>query len=173
MQYPTWAAGQRVTAAGLASMTPPVAYKSADQTIASSTTNVNDNHLFQSCAANAIFVVTGFLLYSAHQDADIKMGWTGPSGATFAWIAHASTQSQTGGIASSGIVVDRQNIGASSFPLGGYGAENTTVMTATLMGTLVTSSTAGALQLTWAQRVSNATGSIMRTGSWLRLERIS
>ncbi|MFD9569998.1 hypothetical protein ACFWBI_09150 [Streptomyces sp. NPDC059982] len=173
MPFPVISAGQRITAGLLTSMLPAPIVKGADQAVVSNTTNVNDNHLLSPVAANAAYIVTGVLLYSARTDTDIKIGWTGPSGAAFDWIAHGQSQDGTGGLAGSGVVVDRQSLGNTSFPLGGFGAENTTYMTAPLWGRLVTSATAGTLQLNWAQRVSNATSSIMRAGSWILLTRVA
>ncbi|GAA3374745.1 hypothetical protein [Streptomyces racemochromogenes] len=173
MPYPVISAGQRITAGLLTSMLPAPIVKPSDQSVTSSTTNINDTALLSPVAANASYIVTGVLLYSARTDTDVKIGWTGPSGSTFDWIAHGQSQDGTGGLAGSGVVVDRQSIGNTSFPLGGFGAENSTFMTAPLWGRLVTSSTAGTLQLNWAQRVSNATASIMRAGSWILLTRVA
>ncbi|AZM91428.1 hypothetical protein [Streptomyces sp. W1SF4] len=172
MPYPVISAGQRITAGLLTSMLPSPVVKAADEPRASTTTNANDSHLLVPVAANATYLMSGMLLYSARTDTDIKIGFTGPSGATLDWIAHGQPQDGTGGV-STGMVVDKQSIGATAFPLGGYGAENTTVMTAPLFGRLVTSASAGTLQLNWAQRVTNATSSIMRAGSWILLTRVA
>lgn len=173
MPYPVISAGQRITAGLLTSMLPAPITKVADQSVTNSTTNVNDTHLLSSVAANAVYIVTGMLLYSARSDTDIKIGWTGPSAATFDWISHAQSPGGTGGVASLGVVVDRQSIGATAFPLDGFGAENTTVMTAPLWGRLVTSAAAGTFQLNWSQRTANATSAIMRAGSWILLTRVA
>lgn len=171
--YPTVAAGQRITAALLQSMIPNVVVKSADQSIANDTSNQNDLHLFAPVEANASYIVEGMLLYAAHSSADIRMGWTVPAGATFDWIIHAQINTVTGGLATGGIVVDRQSAGNSAFPLGGFGAENTTVMTGLLRGRVETAGTAGTLQLNWAQLTANATASIMKARSWISLRRTS
>ncbi|MFJ8163808.1 hypothetical protein ACIRBY_23175 [Streptomyces sp. NPDC096136] len=173
MPYPVISAGQRITAGLLTSMLPAPVVKPADELRTSTTTNSGDAHLLVPAAANATYLVTGMLLYSARTDTDIKIGWTGPAGSSMDWIAHSQSQDGTGGIAAAGVVVDKQSIGATSFPLGGFGAENTTIMTAPLWGRLVTSATAGTLQLNWAQRVTNATSSIMRAGSWILLTRVA
>jgi len=172
MAYPTLYAGQRLTAALLQSMQPLYVAKPTDQSVTNSTTNVNDSAISVAVAANAAYLVTGMLLYSARSDTDVKIGWTGPGGSSFDWIAHAQSQDGSGGLASTGVVVDRQSIGNTSFPLGGFGAENTTYMTAPFWGRLVTSGSTGTLQLNWAQRVANVTSSIMRAGSWIRAERV-
>lgn len=173
MVYPSAAAGRWIQASQLDAMQPLYVEKSADQQAVSSTTNANDNALLVPVETNAKYVLSGMLLYSARSDTDIKMGWTVPSGASLDWIAHAQIQAGTTGIASSGIVVDRQIHGNTAFPLGGAAAENTTYMTATLSGRLVTGGTAGNLQLNWAQISSNAVASIMRAGSWLLLTRVA
>ncbi|MFF4369622.1 hypothetical protein [Streptomyces sp. NPDC001594] len=173
MPYPIFYAGQRMTAALMQSTQPIYVEKPTDQPVTNSTTNVNDTALTASVAANAKYFVQGMLLYSARTDTDIKIGWTGPSGSVFDWISHGQSQDGTGGLAGSGVVVDRQSIGNTTFPLGGFGAENTTYMTAPFWGRLTTSSTAGSLQLNWSQRVANVTSSIMRAGSWILLTRVA
>ena len=171
--YPVPLAGTPITADFLQSMLPQMVEKTADEQRLSTTTNSTDLHLFYPVEANAVYVVEGLLLYSARDDTDVKIGFAGPSGTTFDWIAHAQNQSSTGGVASGGVVVDRQSIGNSAFPLGGFGAENTTYMTALLRGRIDTASTAGTFSLNWAQRVSNATAAIMRAGSWIKFQRTS
>ncbi|MFZ3494631.1 hypothetical protein ACODT5_15630 [Streptomyces sp. 5.8] len=173
MVYPSATPGRWIQASQLDAMQPLYVEKSADQPVTSSTTNANDNALLVPVESFAKYILSGMLLYSARSDADIKIGWTVPSSATLDWIAHAQIQGGTTGIASSGIVVDRQIQGNTAFPLGGAAAENATYMTATLSGRLVTSSAAGDLQLNWAQITSNATPSIMRAGSWLLLTRVA
>lgn len=172
MSYPVISAGQRITAGLLTSMLPIDVTKGSDQSVTSSTTNVNDNELFASVAANATYNVRGLLLYSARSDTDVKIGWSVPSGGSFSWIAHGQIQDGTGGV-SAGMVVDRQSAGATAFPLGGAAAENTTYMTAIIEGRVVTVGTSGTFRLNWAQRVSNGTASIMRAGSYLQLTRIA
>jgi hypothetical protein len=172
MVYPSWTAGQKITAALLNSMQPLYVAKPSDQSVTSSTTNVNDTALFLTLEANAVYVVSGLLLYSAHQDGDARIGWTVPASATFAWICHAQTAGGTSGIAA-GVVVDVQAAGAGTFPLGGADTGNSTVMTGLLSGRVVTSGTAGNLQLNWAQRVSSGTATIMRAGSWLTAQRVA
>lgn len=172
MVYPSWTAGQKITAALLNAMQPLYVAKPSDQSVTSSTTNVNDTALFLALEANSVYTVSGLLLYSAHQDGDIRMGWAVPAGATFQWICHAQNAGGTSGI-STGVVVDLQNAGAGTFPLGGADTGNTTVMTGLLCGRIVTSGTAGNLQYNWAQRVSSGTASIMRAGSWIQAQRVA
>ena len=139
----------------------------------SSTTLVDDTHLSVTVDASCIYEVTGLFVYSAHQDADIRIAWSGPSGVTYNWITHAQLQGTTGTIATGGVVLDRQSIGSAFFPLGGAAAENTTVMTGTLRGLLVVGGTGGTFKLQWAQYASNGTSSIMRAGSYIVLRRVA
>ncbi|MFD6874539.1 MULTISPECIES: hypothetical protein [unclassified Streptomyces] len=173
MPYPVISAGQRITAALLTSMLPTQIVKTIDQQVVNSTTNVNDNHLLAPVAANATYNVTGMLLYSTRSDTDLKIGWTGPTGALMDWISHGQSPGGTGGVANLGVVVDRQSIGNTAFPLDGFGAENTTFMTAPFWGRLTTVATAGTFQLNWAQRTANANAAIMRAGSWFLLQRVA
>ena len=170
--YPVPLAGTPLTADFLASMLPQLVEKTAAQSVVSSTVNVNDNHLFYPVEANAIYTMEGLLLYSVRSDTDINFGFTGPSGTTIDWTCHAMDPAGSG-ISTTSVIVARQAIGGTAFPLGGFGADNNSYMTALLRGRIDTAATAGTFQLTWAQRVSNATAAVMQAGSWMKFTRHS
>lgn len=152
-------AGARVTAALLQGVAPLAAYKGADETVTSSTVLQNDDALFLDLDAAATYFWLMLLDYEGGMQgsSDLKWQFSVPSGAA--------------GILSP---LFFSNSGALSFTLGGIAA---TVIAGTngagtkrpllAAGTIVTSATAGNMQLTWAQNVSSGTGTIVHAGSAL------
>lgn len=170
MPYPTWSAGQKVTAAALTAAQELAAYKAGDTSRASVTTAAADPDLALTVEANAVYEVRGYLIYGADPTIDLKLGFTGPSGATFDWNYGGQDGTQTG--TSSPLITDSQALGSFAYILGGV-TNNAKKMHAKLGGTLRVGSTAGAFSLVWAQQVSSATAVIVYAGSTLVLERIA
>lgn len=146
------------------------ARKTANQSIANSTAQTDDTHLQFSVVANAVYAVDGLLLYGADPTIDLKLGFLGPSGATFDWNIAGQDGTQTG--TSSPVITDAQSIGSFAFILGGV-TNNAKKMSGRLSGLLITSSTAGTFKYTWAQQTSSATATIMYANSFMRLHRIA
>lgn len=121
-------------------------------------------------AAGCTYAVDATIFYSAHQDVDLKIQWSGPAGATLVWHGDCLPTGSTGTTGTT--IYDAQNIGSTYVP-GGPDTGNATIMTLRVTGTLVVAGTAGTFGLTWAQNVSNAVQTFLRAGSRLRLERIA
>jgi hypothetical protein len=167
--YPVYQAGQRVTAGLLASAQPLSAIKGADESRASTTTLTADAELTLAVAAGATYELEAYLVYSqnlaASSTTGIKIGWSGPSGAALLWTSNGTD----GPTSLTGNDVTAQSISATrSLP-----ANLGTSMSASASGLLTVAGTAGTLALTWAQVASNATPTLMRAGSWVRLLRTS
>lgn len=120
--------------------------------------------------ANGIYAVTAIVFYSTHQDADLKVKWAAPALATMVWHGHCLPTGTTGTTGTS--IYDAQSIGATYTP-GGPDTSNSTVMTLLISGTLFVSSTAGQLDLTWAQNSSNFVQTFLRKGSRLDVRRLA
>lgn len=144
------------------------ARKLVNQSVTNSTQQ-NDNDLFFSVVANAVYIVDGYLIYGADPSMNMRIGFTGPAGTTFDW----NTTSAAGGASStiSPVILDDQAIGTFGYVMGGVTA-NTTKMTGKLNGLLVTSGTPGTFRYTWAQNVTGANATIMYAGSYMRLKRV-
>jgi len=169
-RYPEVLAGNRITAQLLDSMLPDIVIKPANETVTSSTTLQNDDDLFVSVEANAQYDVFLTVFHDSEATSgDIKFSWTGPSGATMNWGVHTPTLTTT----SSTTVPDtNMQVRLINEVVETGGADNTgTTMFAS--GSLTTSSTAGTLQLQWAQQTSNATASTVRAGSKLHVRRVA
>jgi hypothetical protein len=160
------AAGAKLRASVLSSLIVEVrqlqAVKTADEpAITSGTTGTtlqNDDHLFVALEASTNYSFILDVLYITPAAADIKFGWTYPSGLTMAWggIAYNTAEVLT---AFGGLV-------ETTAPGFGGGAGD---LAATLFGDIFVGSTPGTLQLQSAQFTANAGNTITRKGSSLKL----
>ncbi|MFD9124361.1 hypothetical protein [Kitasatospora sp. NPDC059571] len=141
----------------------------SDQPATSTTTLTNVTGMSLAVAANATYLIEAYLSYTGEiptspGPGDLRLDWTIPSGATMKWARH--------GMPSNGInQLDAVETDHTTIRLlGTYGAS--TNVTARPVGWITTATlTAGILQLRMAQGTSNATSTILRAGSWLRLTR--
>lgn len=167
--YPPWLAGQRVTAALLTGMQPQYVIKQADETVTSSITYQDDDELFFPLEANALYEVEFVLAPGGVTTGDIKTRWGVPSGATgFKWCVGLGVSATT-----------RDDGGNIKMAVHGHGTDciygtvsTTSVGASREIGFVDTSSTPGNLVLQWTQNTSNATGSKILAGSYLRVLRI-
>lgn len=158
-------AGTRLTASMLRGIAPNAAYKGADQSIASSTALANDSALFVPVVANAVYLFIMFLDYEGASGSGfgIKFGWTFPSGLTLR--AAQLGFSSTGADLVATMIKESTVASAESQGAG-------TLDSVLLLGTIAVSSTAGTLQLQWAQNTSSATPTIVHASSALSLWQI-
>lgn len=182
--YPTFLAGQRITASLLSSAQPMVARKTADTARSATTTTAADPHLQFEVAANAVYILDGWIKYDSPTAADINIDWTAPSGSLGEWTAIAVGHSPVIGSSNvPALITDTQdargyllrletNDITSARSYGGLGTGGTP-LTMHIKGTLRVSSTAGTYSMDWAQFVSNATATTVYTDSWLRLQRVA
>jgi len=158
----TFAAGDIPTAAQLNDLPPRWAYKSGDETIISNSTMQNDDHMFLTVAASTKYEFRLYAVYNSGTTPDLKIGWTLPAGATNVYridyfdTAAASQKGQSSTVPTTG------------FAVGGFGAD----LFAIFDGTISVSTTAGTMQIQWAQNTLTASNSTMRAGSYLRLHKI-
>lgn len=145
------------------------ALKTADESISSSTTLQNDDELRVAVVAGAKYTMEAFLIYTGAADpaGGLKLGWTGPSGATMKWANFGVTQNVSPTLVNYNVVVE--SIGGGR----GVGTNGAAEMSSRPCGQLTVSSTAGNLQLQWAQGTSNATATVVKAGSWIKIVRIA
>ena len=168
--YPSIPAGRRITDALLESMLPLEVAKEVTESVTSSTTFQDDNELFLPVEANAKYRVALMLLHDAGATGRFKMQFTAPTGAAMDWGIHNvhinevdSSTTVNDVSMPSRLLSDPQSIG------GGPSAGTCSF----IGGTLTTSSTAGNLQLQWAQNATDATAARVRAGSILTIKRIA
>ena len=133
--------------------------RAADKSITSSTTLENDTSLVLALGANESWEFEAFLLTtSASQTPDIKLTFTVPSGSTITWIGQ-----QIG----DGSAVSYLPITASGTTIAPTIAANL-ITVVRVRGVVTVGSTAGNLQLQWAQNQSNNNATVMKAGSFLK-----
>lgn len=140
-----------------------LAYKSADETVNNSSTLQNDNHLVISVVANAAYTVDLYAIYNSNSTANLKVDYTMPAGAALSQMVFISG----GTLSAIQHGVSLGTVGAVN-GIAGISADTGLQM----HGVLTTGGTSGNLTFRWAQNVANASNTIMRTGSYLRAQRI-
>jgi len=134
-----------------------LARKTADESVTSSTTLQDDNHLFYSIAANEIWYVQMALYVVDGSDgaANFKMGLTLPASATcfFSWVW---------GNTSGTFAMHRLRVGTTVSLFGSAGGDLFSPP-----GVVVNAGTAGTVQLQWAQSTSNASPVTVKANSAL------
>lgn len=142
--------------------------KPSDQVLNNQGALQNDSALSAAVAANAVYDVQGYVIYDATSTADLKLGWTVPSGATGHWVAGAPG---TGASASPFPLQTGDLSFGASVSVGAVGVG--TKIVALIRGKLATGATAGTLQLQWCQNAAEVSNTTVYTDSYLRLERVS
>ncbi|MGW3135888.1 hypothetical protein [Streptomyces sp. NPDC001139] len=182
--YPTYLAGQRITANLLRSGQGQTLRKTSDTSRAATTTTTPDPHLQCDLVANATYIWDGWLKYDSPTAADINIDFSGPSGLLGEWTAIGVGSSPViGSTATPTLQTDTQdargymlrvetNDVTAARSYGGLGTGNTP-LTMQMKGTLRVGSTPGTWSLDWAQFTSNATATTLYTDSWIWLQRIA
>jgi len=150
--------------------------KSADQSVTSSITLIDDTELTLPCVANASYIFDTYLMWVGNETGDIKFGFSFPVPGTFHFGGigpnEADAGFNAGGTRGTGEWFARNNLSASPTSSIQY-AGSTAVLTARIGGSLVTTSGTGSITLRWAQDTSNATATTVKKGSWMSLQRIA
>lgn len=165
-QFPVVTAGGTGTAGFLASMLPPVAYKTIDTSRATTTAMTADPDLQAAVVANAWYFYVCVLDYEGgtQGSSDFKLQFSVPAGSSgilapyYVGNAGAQNVGSLGGITAT-IVAGTNGAGSKRSAL--------------LVGTLNTGSSPGTFALTWAQNVSSATATIVHAGSAMFLLRMA
>jgi hypothetical protein len=132
--------------------------KSADQSVTSNTSPVNDSQLKFAVAANEKFLFQVWL-YTTSANSTPCMVYTasGPSGSTVVW-SPPDVYTSAGGTANS--------TGATGGTTLTHFVDGNTRI-AVMFGTITNGSTAGDLQIQWAQNTSSATATTVKAGSYI------
>lgn len=151
---------------------PVVARRTSNATaVNNSTTFVADAVLTVAVDANATYKVECFIVYDGSVAGDLKIGWNYPSGTTGTLgtigLYAGSTALGNGTAAPIGFADDI----SSGRNIGGLGVGST--LFAQVVGYIVTSSTAGNLQLKYAQVNADATNLTVQAGSTLVVTRVA
>lgn len=131
-----------------------------------STSPLSDAVLAVTVKPNAVYEVTGHIVYLTTDPADIQIGWAGPASATFEWVPLGIPVGVTSG---DGTLRVEASAISDMRTLGGGGGGSRVARPA---GTLVTSSAGGTFQLRYAQGTATVTDTTIRGGSYIRLDRV-
>lgn len=143
--------------------------KTAAESVASSTTYQDDDQLRFAIGASETWAATFVMLVDGDPAADVKFQITAPAGAT---VMAAGLGLESAATANIGSLYAYGGSG----DVGGFGtvSANGTVSAPILVyASVLNASTAGFVTLQWAQRVSNATATVVRAGSFLTAEKVA
>lgn len=166
-------AGDRLAAGDLNDLL-TFARMAGSQTVNNSATLVSASGLSFALAASTTYAIDGWLRYTSNPTADVKFGWALPSGGAGWWslLGPVTTTAPIGG-------AERQNytdFGAVALTtaLTCAGDDTSTGVTdiCAVPRGYITTTTAGTLQLQFAQSTANATNTILGVGSWLRVSKL-
>ncbi len=143
------------------------ARKAADESVVSSATLQDDDHLLVAVLANQTWKLDIVAFYDAVVAADIEFNLTFPAGAGGQWGIHGLGVAAT---ADTGELVAKSAALGTSLVSGGAGA-GVPVM-ATMWALVRVAGTGGNLRLQWAQRVSDATATILKADSYIHAVRV-
>ena len=140
----------------MASLTGSIAVrKTSDETVNNSNTLQDDDDLVIAVGANEVWYFEALLLCSSNTTADYKFNVTVPSGATLTWVLLGPLNTDdTPSVSAGAGIAGNQDIGGAAVRI-------------MIRGMLRVSSTAGNLQLQWAQNTANASDTKVLTDSWL------
>ena len=141
--------------------------KPADESVTSSVTLQNDDHLFLQVEANTNYWLMCLLLYAGNTAGDLQPTFSGPSGATFTWLSDALGS----GITTTSDIVSRSMQNISGNPA--FGAVTGSDAVAIPKGLLQVGSSGGTFRFRWAQSVSSGTATILREGSMMMIRRLT
>lgn len=173
MPFPVFKAGQRLKASQLRDMQSTYVIKAANESVASSTVLQDDDELKIALAASAQYHVRLKVMFDTNASAtpDIKTDWTIPTGATLTslkWVLGPAAASATR---------DDTNVrqgahGHSTVVAYGSGETTADLWINIEEEFIIDTVGAGTLQFRWAQQTSNATATEIRSGSFIRAERL-
>jgi hypothetical protein len=142
--------------------------KASSQIVNNSTTLVNDAEITSAVSANVTYSFQLGLMWTSNSTADIKWGFTFPTGAVCNWGATRLVSSVGGltGDADFGAFAPATS-GTSVVSAGGTGLAQLSIV----MGSLMVGSTAGSLTLQWAQNTAAVVDTTVYAGTWMLLVR--
>lgn len=144
--------------------------KTADQSVTSSTVLVNDTHLLYTIpvVGSYVFDVYLYVVSAANAAGHLNVGFTFPTGTCYAGAQGLTTALASGSSGTAQIAGGPITSGTAFVSLGA----STTSISVQIHGRLVATAT-GTLRLQWAQAVSNASATTLKTGSHMRVRQVA
>ena len=150
------------------------AVKPSGTTRASNNTPTIDPDLQMQVDANKSYMIEVFLLYNSDSAANFQYRFNAPAGSALYGIQHAEAGFVGGGGSQTGIYTPFGNLPIlynTQINLAGNAPTSDAV--ARISGVLNTAGTAGGFSVAWAQNTSTAFTTILRTGSFMLVKRVS
>lgn len=173
--YPDTTAGVRVTSDLLTGMLDNYVLKGADTTRASTVTNATDPDLQTgTLQANGVYLVEFMIQYAGLSAAGLRTAWSVPTGTTGNKKVLGPAQTNATN-ATDAVVLDMRMAvhNYTTTVLYTNPRNSVTLQTWAWETALVTvGTTSGIIALQWAQNVTNATGSVVASGSYVRYRQI-
>lgn len=154
----TFFAGQKLRASALEAWLPSWALKTSDETINNSASLQNDDALVVSVLANATYSLEMLLFQNTNAAANFKLDLVLPAGATWRRGIFDCNNTQLGQMTTSAIS-GITGTGASAY--------------VHVISSINIASTAGTVQLRWAQNTAHASNATVTADSWLKLIRMA
>lgn len=139
--------------------------KASDETVNNSSTLQDDNELLLTPSISHTYLLDGQIFYSTGTTPDLKLAFTFPTGAVLAWSLFGY-KFDGSSFESEYRTSTWQAASGTSNAVAGTTATYDVVH---VRGILRMSTTAGNLQLQWAQNTANASNTVVKADSWLRL----
>ncbi len=159
------AAGARILADTIAAIAPLCVIKPADESVTSSTVLQDDNALVLPVVADGTYIMVCYLDYEGgtQGSSDLQWEWALPASSTLRYTEiHTGLTGNIAGAAT--------NLGST---IGTAGTDGGNLRAVLMVGSLLVSSTAGNLQLKWAQNTSDSTPTIVHAQSFLAMWEIT
>lgn len=143
-----------------------IVIKTADESVTSSITVQDDNHLTMTLNANENYWLDGLLIVDGALAGDFRLQFVVPSG-TVRWLSDAGDSAITATL----MEIDRNWKAGSLTTIMGTVASGTSTVVP-VMGIIRTAASGGTFKLQWAQGTSSATATRVFTDSFLRVTRM-
>ncbi|MFJ5802673.1 hypothetical protein [Streptomyces decoyicus] len=148
------------------------ARKSGDTSRTNTVAMSADPHLSVPVATNSTYTVDAYLIYQSGTLGDFNVALAGPTSSDGSWSAVGYGRDVPAAVATQGHTIRMNPNNIQSVQPRSYGGD-TVDETLHLRGILRTAGTAGSLAVQWSQAAADATATIMRTDSWLRVQRVA
>lgn len=145
--------------------------KTSDESVTSSTTMQNDNHLYIDINTDGIYQIDLYLAYNGAQSGDILVDWSVTNGVSQYTQRHCNGVAQS---STSGYDTTKKSRTYNLSDDVTYGAASTSYETIVQESFIVQKSgTNGRLQLRWCQDTPDGTATTVTTDSWLRVTKVT
>lgn len=169
-RFPDFTAGEVVTDTKMDQVSLDFIRKTADESVTSSATLQNDDHLLATIGATGTYLFDLWLrgTSAANAAGDLAIGFTYPTGTLdlFGLGLDGTLASGTTG------TVQATSVSPVSGNVAAFYGLSTSIVTINIRGILIATAT-GTLQFQWAQQASNANASTIKAGSHLTVRQVA